>query len=72
MRYIPSTIAVAVLALILACWPGVQAWSEIGPIHQYFVNLLYLLAGTLVGLQAAWWVHGFVAVRGLDDGGVSS
>ncbi|CAM3852814.1 hypothetical protein [Alicyclobacillus pomorum] len=72
MRYVPSTIVVAVLALILACWPGVQAWSETGPIHHYLVHLLYLFAGALVGLQTAWWAHGFVAVRELDDGGVSS
>lgn len=72
MRQIPSTLVIAVLLLVFASWPGIQAWSESGIIHHYLVHLLYLVSGGLVGLQTAWWVTNHATVSQLDEGGVSS
>lgn len=72
MRYVPSTLVLSVLALILASWPSVQAWSEQTAVHHYFTHLLYLMAGALFGLQTAWWAHRQVNAPGLEERGVSS
>ncbi|GMA51574.1 hypothetical protein GCM10025857_29310 [Alicyclobacillus contaminans] len=72
MRYIPSTLVIAILSLILACWPGVQSWAETGPVQHFLTHWLYLLAGAMVGLQTARWAHGQLAPQTLDEGGVSS
>jgi hypothetical protein len=72
VKYVPSTIVGSVLALIVASWPTVQAWSEASAVNHYFAHLLYLLAGALFGLQSAWWAHSSVSVARYDDGGVSS
>jgi hypothetical protein len=71
MKHIPSTIAVAVLCLIAAEWPGVQAWAMASEIHHYLSHLLYLAAGGLFGLQTSWWIHQPVDLRGLEDAGVT-
>jgi hypothetical protein len=72
VRYIPSTLVVAVLLLVFASWPSIQSWSETGLIQHYIVHTLYLFAGALVGLQTAWWVSNRSAASQLDEGGVSS
>ncbi|GGJ11546.1 hypothetical protein GCM10010885_21090 [Alicyclobacillus cellulosilyticus] len=57
MKQIPSTLAVAVLLLIAAAWPSVDAWSETSATAHFLVHCLYLCAGGLFGLQTAWWMH---------------
>ncbi|MBX6351962.1 MAG: hypothetical protein IRZ10_01405 [Thermoflavifilum sp.] len=71
MRYIPSTVVLAVLCLIAAEWPGVQAWAMQSELHHYLSHLLFLLAGGLFGLQTAWWVHQPMAFSDEAEAGVT-
>jgi hypothetical protein len=72
VRHIPSTLVIAVLLLVFASWPGIQAWAEAGTVHHYLSHFLYLVSGGLVGLQTAWWISNRLSVPQLDEGGVSS
>ncbi|MCL6517068.1 hypothetical protein [Alicyclobacillus sp.] len=72
MRHIPSTLVACALLIILASWPAVQAWAELGIIQHYLSHALYGIAGLLLGLQTAWWVHAGDTVAQAEERGVSS
>ncbi|WAH37933.1 hypothetical protein [Alicyclobacillus dauci] len=55
MAQIPMTLVIALITIGVAEWPGVSSWSELTPVHHALVHGLYLVAGSMVGLQIAWW-----------------
>lgn len=73
MKNIPSTLVIAALLIIAAAWPSVQQWSDTQVLHHYLVHTLYLLAGTLIGLQSALWRSESTPLsQAEDEQGVSS
>ncbi|KPV39902.1 hypothetical protein [Alicyclobacillus ferrooxydans] len=72
MKYVPSTVVLAVLLLIFASWPSIETWSDLTPIHHFWVHSLYLLSGGLFGAQTSHWVTNQANLPTHEERGVSS
>lgn len=72
MKYVPSTIVLAVLLLVFASWPSMEAWSELNAANHFLDHALFLLSGSLCGLQTARWATSARIAPALKESGVSS
>ncbi|QSO51959.1 hypothetical protein JZ785_24885 [Alicyclobacillus curvatus] len=72
MKYVPSTVVLAVLLLIFASWPDVEAWSNLTAVHHFWVHALYLASGGLLGVQTSHWVTNQADLSTHEERGVSS
>ncbi|WP_206922371.1 hypothetical protein [Alicyclobacillus suci] len=57
MTRVPLTLVIALFLIGTANWPSVAAWAEETNLHHALVHGLLLIAGSLFGLQTAWWMH---------------
>ncbi|WP_067625859.1 hypothetical protein [Alicyclobacillus acidiphilus] len=57
MAQIPLSLVVALVAIGIGEWPGVDAWSDVSVIHHVLVHGLFAVAGAMIGFQTAWWTR---------------
>lgn len=57
MAQIPLSLVLALVAIGVGEWPGVDVWSDINVIHHALVHGLFGLAGAMIGYQTAWWTR---------------
>jgi len=50
---IPLTIVAALAAWAVGVWPSVDAWADASVIHHALAHALFLVAGGLLGFEAA-------------------